>query len=169
MATDDEPPQPNPRIRSVLLLLIFGLFIFLTMGMIGLFKRDLGAVEMETVTQSKYWTKIIRKEGTGRFIVKGETAKLEYTGTLENGKVFDSSRDPGRSPIEGAIGVGNFIKGWDGTRFANAPVEAVLTMRVGERADVRIQPEYAYGKRGAGSDIPPDSILNFDVELLEIM
>ena len=80
-----------------------------------------------------------------------------YTGTLENGKKFDSSRDCNQ-PFEFNLGEGSVIKGWD-IGFA--------TMRIGEHAILVCKPEYAYGSSSAGPSIPPNSTLLFDVELLD--
>ncbi|KAI8893382.1 hypothetical protein BC833DRAFT_608570, partial [Globomyces pollinis-pini] len=82
---------------------------------------------------------------------------MDYTGSLLDGSIFDSSK--GRFPIEGVIGVGRFIRGWD---------EGVITMSLGERAKLTISPEYAYGQRGYSSIIPPNSTLIFEMELLGI-
>ncbi|KAG9043548.1 FK506 binding protein proline rotamase rapamycin-binding protein [Tulasnella sp. UAMH 9824] len=92
------------------------------------------------------------------FPKKGDTVQIHYVGTLTNGKKFDSSRDRG-SPFVTQIGVGKVIKGWD---------EGVPQLSVGQKAVLTCSPDYAYGDRGFPPVIPPNSILNFEVELIQI-
>jgi FKBP-type peptidyl-prolyl cis-trans isomerase len=97
------------------------------------------------------------KPGDGKtFPKKGQTVSVHYIGTLLNGNKFDSSRDRGK-PFKFKIGEGQVIKGWD---------EGVAQMSVGQTAKLTCSPDYAYGSAGAGSVIPPNATLQFEVELL---
>jgi peptidylprolyl isomerase len=97
------------------------------------------------------------KVGSGASPVKGKQVKVHYTGTLENGKQFDSS--VGKQPFSFVIGVGQVIPGWD---------EGVMGMKVGGKRKLIIPSKLGYGAAGAGSAIPPNATLLFDVELLDV-
>jgi len=88
----------------------------------------------------------------------GQTVVVHYTGTLENGVKFDSSRDRG-APFKFRFGKGEVIKGWD---------QGVGQMSVGQRAKLTCSPDYAYGACGHPGIIPPNATLIFDVELLKV-
>ena len=98
------------------------------------------------------------KVGTGAEAVAGKTVLVHYTGTLTDGKKFDSSRDRG-TPFSFGLGRGQVIKGWD---------EGVAGMKVGGQRKLTIPAELGYGARGAGGVIPPNATLMFDVELIEV-
>ena len=110
-----------------------------------------------TITASglQYWE---IKKGAGKLAQAGKKVSVHYTGWLTDGKEFDSSRDSGE-PIQFKLGVGEVIKGWD---------EGVAGMKVGGKRQLRIPPELGYGARGAGSAIPPNATLVFDVELMDV-
>jgi peptidylprolyl isomerase len=112
----------------------------------------------EIVTTDSGLKYVELKEADGATPTTGQTVVVHYTGTLEDGTKFDSSRDR-NSPFQFRIGVGQVIKGWD---------EGVGTMKVGSRRKLIIPPDLGYGARGAGGVIPPNATLIFDVELLKI-
>ncbi len=96
-------------------------------------------------------------EGTGEKPTAEDKVKVHYTGTLLDGTVFDSSVERGE-PAE--FGVGQVIKGW---------TEVLQLMPAGSKYIVWIPSELAYGERGVGGDIKPNSTLKFEIELLEIV
>ena len=112
----------------------------------------------KTVTTASGLKYVDVKVGSGASPVKGKQVKVHYTGTLENGKKFDSSVDR-NEPFSFVIGVGQVIAGWD---------EGVMSMKVGGKRKLIIPAKLGYGSRGAGGVIPPNATLLFDVELLDV-
>ena len=96
--------------------------------------------------------------GTGAEATSGQNVDVHYTGWLTDGQKFDSSVDRGR-PFSFPLGGGRVIKGWD---------QGVVGMRVGGKRRLTIPPHLGYGVRGAGSVIPPNATLVFEVELLGV-
>lgn len=102
------------------------------------------------------------KVGSGGEAIPGGMVAVHYTGWLwqdgAKGKKFDSSRDRGE-PFVFALGSGQVIQGWD---------EGVAGMKVGGTRTLIIPPAAGYGEAGAGGDIPPNSTLIFEVELVAV-
>ena len=88
----------------------------------------------------------------------GDKLSMHYTGRLQSGRKFDSSRDRNK-PFDFTLGIGQVIQGWD---------EGVAGMCVGEKRKLIVPPDMAYGEDGVGSVIPSCATLVFDVELLDI-
>lgn len=96
------------------------------------------------------------KEGTGKQPTAENTVTVHYTGTLINGKKFDSSVDrgePATFPLKGVIA------GW---------TEGLQLMKIGAKYRFYIPSNLGYGDRGAGADIGPNEVLIFDVELIDV-
>jgi len=108
-------------------------------------------------TESGLRYKMIQK-GDGKRAEAGKTVSVHYEGSLENGKVFDSSY-PRKKPIEFKLGVGQVIEGWD---------EGIALLQVGDKARFVIPSDLGYGPSGAGGVIPPNATLIFDVELMDV-
>lgn len=101
------------------------------------------------------FTKEILRKGGGICPRPGSLVTVHYTGKLEDGTVFDKSQ----SPFKFMIGHGQVIKGWD---------QGVMTMNIGEKAELICAPEFAYGKNGYPPVIPRNATLVFEVELLDV-
>lgn len=108
------------------------------------------------VTESGLQYEVL-KEGGGEKAKAEDTVKVEYTGTLIDGTEFDSTTQHGK-PAE--FQVGQVIKGWS---------EALQMMNAGTKLRLAIPAELAYGEKGAAPKIQPNSVLVFEVELLEIL
>jgi peptidylprolyl isomerase len=101
------------------------------------------------------------KVGTGDTAMKGNTVQVHYTGWLyvngKRGAKFDSSVDKG-TPFSFKVGNHDVIPGWD---------EGVAGMKVGGKRELIVPPSLGYGSKGIGP-IPPNSTLDFEVELLKV-
>ena len=154
-AAKAKPPSgPNRQARIIAIVVV----LVLAATAIGyLIKRRAGngGTEITTASGLKYTD---LTEGTGASPQKGQTVTVHYTGTLANGKKFDSSYDHGR-PADFRIGVGSVIKGWD---------EGLMSMKVGGKRRLVIPSALGYGPEGRPPDIPGNSTLIFDVELLGV-
>lgn len=98
------------------------------------------------------------KVGTGSAVKAGDTVEVNYLGTLLDGKKFDSSYDRNET-FEFTVGGGEVIQGWD---------EGLVGMKVGGKRILVIPSDMAYGERGAGGIIGPNSPLKFEIELVAI-
>lgn len=114
----------------------------------GVYENILAEGKLKTVTTV---------EGSGAESKLGDKVTVNYTGTLTNGTVFDSSIPRGE-PFMFTLGEGRVIQGWE---------LGVLGMKVGEKRTLTIAPELGYGDANLGA-IPPNSTLIFEVELLAI-
>lgn len=94
--------------------------------------------------------------GKGEVIKPTDTVKVHYTGKLPNGEVFDSSVERGQ-PAE--FRLDQVVKGW---------TEGLQLVKKGGKIELVLPPELAYGKQGAGTSIPPNSTLYFEVEVLDV-
>ncbi|BDS05724.1 hypothetical protein NT6N_07640 [Oceaniferula spumae] len=109
----------------------------------------------DTVTTESGLTYQVLREGSGQKPGPKDTVKVAYRGWIQGGDVFDQS--PEGKPSEFPLNM--VIKGWQ---------EGVQLMRVGAKYRFTIPPDLGYGTRGAGSSIPPNATLVFDVELMEV-
>ncbi|MBI5154837.1 FKBP-type peptidyl-prolyl cis-trans isomerase [Candidatus Poribacteria bacterium] len=100
----------------------------------------------------------VKSTGTGRAPKSGQRVFIHYTGTLENGAVFDSTHTRG-APLDIEFRRGKVIPGL---------IEGLDGLPAGSKVRLTIPPELGYGKRGAGDRIPPDSKLIFDLEIVRI-
>ena len=111
-----------------------------------------GVVTLKSGLQYK-----VIKEGKGKKPKASDVVRVNYRGTLIDGTQFDSSYDRGK-PAE--FPVDRVIAGW---------TEALQLMPVGSKWQLFVPPNLAYGERGAGKVIEPNSVLVFEIELLDVM
>ena len=141
---------PSSSLKSFALLVLIVIFLLPCIG------QAAEEVMVKTSSGLQYADLVV---GSGREAHAGETATVHYTGTLVDGTKFDSSKDRNK-PFSFRLGAGHVIKGWD---------EGIEGMKIGGTRKLVIPPELGYGARGAGSTIPPNATLIFQVELLELL
>jgi len=142
-------------------LLFSGMFL---LPMMLLTQNAFSAADNASTVVTKL-IKIDHKVGDGKEAVAGKTVDVHYTGWLysatapnNKGTKFDSSLDRG-ARFSFPLGEGRVIKGWD---------QGVAGMKVGGQRTLIIPADLGYGARGAGSAIPPNAALVFDVELFGV-
>ena len=109
------------------------------------------------ITEDGGVKKKILKEGNGQQAAEGNEVHVNYIGRNKDNKIFDQTKD---KPFTFKIGGGQVIKGWD---------LGVKTMKVGEKAEFILSPEYAYGSQKVSDLIPENSTLTFEIELLKVV
>jgi|DEB19_MinimDraft_2_1074335.scaffolds.fasta_scaffold01326_2 peptidylprolyl isomerase len=128
-----------------------------TSTVIGEVKREDTKMENNEFTTASGLKVKITEKGTGKQVMKGDKVTAHYTGTLEDGKKFDSSKDRNQ-PFSFKVGTGQVISGWD---------EGFQLLSIGDKATFTIPSNLGYGANGAGGVIPPNATLFFDVEILD--
>jgi len=121
-------------------------------------------VEEKVEEVPRFTKKVLKKGNKINFPKKGDLVSCYYVGKLEDGTVFDSlqpgSKKRRNQPLKFKVGKGNVIKGWD---------EGLLGMSVGEKAELKIEASWAYGKAGKPeAKIPPNANLIFEVDLVQV-
>jgi FKBP-type peptidyl-prolyl cis-trans isomerase len=123
----------------------------------------IAAAGQAKMTTTKSGLKYVDQQvGTGDVAMKGNTVSVHYTGWLyvdgKRGAKFDSSLDR-NMPFQFRLGAREVIPGWD---------EGVEGMKIGGKRELIIPPDLGYGAKGFPGAIPPNSTLNFEVELLKV-
>ena len=154
-AADAKPPAGRNRQARIIAIVIVLALAASAVAYLIVNRTGGKGTEVTTASGLKYTDLTV---GTGATPQKGQSVTVHYTGTLENGKKFDSSVDKG-VPYTFRIGLGGVIKGWD---------EGLMTMKVGGKRHLVIPSNLGYGPAGRPPNIPGNSTLIFDVELLDV-
>ena len=128
-----------------------------TSTVVGEVKREDTKMENNEFTTASGLKVKITEKGNGKQVIKGDKVTAHYTGTLEDGKKFDSSKDRNQ-PFSFKVGTGQVISGWD---------EGFQLLSIGDKATCTIPSNLGYGANGAAGVIPPNATLFFDVEVLD--
>ena len=152
-STSSSSPASNQKVRLIAIIVIIALAASAAAYVISSRRSSSGGAEFTTPSGLKIQDV---KVGDGATPKLGQTVTVHYIGWLENGKEFNNSHKLGR-PAE--FRMGQLIKGWD---------EGLSTMKVGGKRILWIPSNLAYGVRGQPPDIPPNSNLKFEIELLGV-
>ena len=154
-AAKSSPPTGSNRQARIIAIVVVVALAATAIAYLVSQRTGTGGTEVTTASGLKYTDLVV---GTGAVPQKNQTVTVHYTGTLANGQKFESSHDRG-TPADFKIGVGSVIKGWD---------EGLMTMKVGGKRRFVIPPALGYGPQGRPPDIPGNSTLIFEVELLGV-
>jgi len=152
-STSSSSPASNQKVRLIAIIVIIALAASAAAYVISSRRSSSGGAEFTTPSGLKIQDV---KVGDGATPKLGQTVTVHYIGWLENGKEFNNSHKLGR-PAE--FRMGQLIKGWD---------EGLSTMKVGGKRILWVPSNLAYGVRGQPPDIPPNSKLKFEIELLGV-
>jgi FKBP-type peptidyl-prolyl cis-trans isomerase len=156
-ASNAKPPAGRNRQARIIAIVIVLALAASAVAYLIVNRTSTGGTEVITSSGLKYTDLVV---GTGATPQRGQTVSVHYTGTLENGKKFDSSYDhPGQQPLEFQLGTPNIIEGWN---------EGIATMKVGGKRKLVIPPSLAYKALGKPPSIPPNATLLFEVELMGV-
>lgn len=151
-------PLANPIICSLLLATCVSCVKCDTSSNSSSESKNLEAQKDTTLTEVNELKIEVLKPGQGAEAIPGKRVHVHYTGTLTDGKKFDSSLDRGE-PFAFILGQREVIEGWD---------QGVKGMKVGEKRKLMIPGQMGYGERGIPGVIPPNATLVFEVELLKV-